>query len=61
MSETVEFHPGECQALLDLMEKLAPAVRREQWTYRYGLTDEENAALIKLRAAAAKPKLEARS
>jgi hypothetical protein len=46
-----EFDADECQALLDLMDKLCPSLRSEQWASRFGFNPEENAVLLKVREA----------
>jgi hypothetical protein len=43
-----EFDADECQALLDLIDRLTPAVPPEQWA---DLDGEQAAALTKLREA----------
>jgi hypothetical protein len=46
-----EFTAEECEALVRITDKLAPAIRKEQWPTRYGFSPEEVAALEKLRVA----------
>jgi hypothetical protein len=43
-----EFDADECQALLDLIDRLTPAVPPEQWV---DLDGEQRVALAKLREA----------